>query len=237
MKQSKIIGFWNYTVWLTYLSLLIGFVGIVGSLSASGHPYIGTICLFFSGLCDTFDGKVARTKKNRTELEKGFGIQIDSLADIVAFGILPPCIGGAVVRNSISFTFLNSYSTMTAMQGLYTAIMVIVMLFYVLAAMVRLAYFNVTEEERQKVEKKNRTYYEGLPVTAAALIFPIVLVIQYITGYDLSIVYFVVLALTGIAFIWRFKVIKPGNKGISILLVIGAIEFALLLIFLIRKLY
>lgn len=237
MKESKVIGFWNYTVWLTYLSLLLGFVGIVGSLSASGHPYIGTICLFFSGLCDTFDGKVARTKKNRTDLEKGFGIQIDSLADMVAFGILPPCIGNAVIRNSSSFTFLNSYSTMTAIQGLYTALMVVVMLFYVLAALVRLAYFNVTEEERQKTEKTNRAYYLGLPVTSSALIFPIVLVIQYITGCDLSIIYLIVLALVGIAFIWRFKVVKPGNKGITILLVIGAIEFALLIIFLVRKFY
>ena len=40
-----------------------------------------------------FDGKIARTKKNRTDEEKCFGIQIDSLADIVCFGILPIILG------------------------------------------------------------------------------------------------------------------------------------------------
>lgn len=235
MKESKVIGFYNYTVWLTYISLLSAFVGIIGSLSADGHPYIGMICLFFSGLCDTFDGMVARTKKNRTDLEKGFGIQIDSLSDVVAFGILPPCIAVAIVRNSSSFHFLNKYSEMTVGQWFFTAFLVFIMLFYVLTAMIRLAYFNVTEEERQKVEKEKRKYYEGLPVTISALIFPIVLVIQYITGVDLAMVYFAVLFLTGIAFVWRFKVVKPGTKGISGLLVIGVIEFALLLIFLIRN--
>ena len=47
------------------------------------------VCLAISGLCDMFDGKVARTKKDRTEAEKRFGIQIDSLADIVCFGVSP----------------------------------------------------------------------------------------------------------------------------------------------------
>mgnify|MGYP007032777772 FL=1 len=36
-----------------------------------------------------FDGKIARTKKNRTEDEKQFGIQIDSLCDVVCFGVFP----------------------------------------------------------------------------------------------------------------------------------------------------
>ena len=52
----------------------------------------------FSGLCDAYDGKVARMKKVRTEEEKAFGIQIDSLADMVAFGVLPACIGAAMLR-------------------------------------------------------------------------------------------------------------------------------------------
>lgn len=222
MKESKMIGFYNYTVWLTYLSLLSGFAGIVYSLSANGRPYMGVIFLFFSGLCDTFDGKVARTKKNRTDLEKGFGIQIDSLADMVAFGVLPACIGKSMIHREerplwLEYTFLA------------------IMLFYVLAALIRLAYFNVTEEERQKTEKGKRVYYEGLPVTISALIFPLAMVIQYISGVDLSVFYFVVLFFTGLAFICRFKVIKPGNKGISGLLAIGAVEFALLLFYLLRK--
>ena len=80
------IGFFDYTVWLTYASLLSAIVGIFVSLSGFGHPFIGTFFLLFSGLCDAFDGKVARTKPNRTKMERNYGIQIDSLADLVAFG-------------------------------------------------------------------------------------------------------------------------------------------------------
>lgn len=83
------IGIYDYTVLLTYFSLLSAGTGIVVSLSGHGHPYIGTFFLLFCGLCDAFDGKVARTKNNRTELERNFGIQVDSLSDLVAFGVLP----------------------------------------------------------------------------------------------------------------------------------------------------
>ena len=40
-----------------------------------------------------FDGVVAKTKKNRTQKEKSYGIQIDSLADLVSFCVLPTIIG------------------------------------------------------------------------------------------------------------------------------------------------
>ena len=81
------IGFYDYTVVLTYLSLMSGATGIMLCLNGIGHPYLGMFFLLFSGLCDTFDGKVARTKKNRTEQMKNFGIQIDSLSDLVAFAL------------------------------------------------------------------------------------------------------------------------------------------------------
>lgn len=57
------IGFYDYTVILTYLSLMSGTIGIMLCLNGMGHPYLGMFFLLFSGLCDTFDGKVARTKK------------------------------------------------------------------------------------------------------------------------------------------------------------------------------
>ena len=76
------IGYYNYTTLLTYLSLASATTGIVVSLMDSGHPYSAMCFLLFCGLCDAFDGKVARIKKNRTERECKFGIQIDSLSDI-----------------------------------------------------------------------------------------------------------------------------------------------------------
>ena len=71
------LGIWDYTVVLTYCSLLSAVTGILVSLDGHGHPYIGVMFLLLCGLCDTFDGRVARSKKNRTKKEKDFGVQID----------------------------------------------------------------------------------------------------------------------------------------------------------------
>ena len=85
------IGFYDYTVIMTYISVVSSMIGIF--CAVTDHISAAVCCLAFSGLCDMFDGKIARTKKNRTEEEKCFGIQIDSLADIVCFGILPIVLG------------------------------------------------------------------------------------------------------------------------------------------------
>ena len=95
------IGVYDYTVILTYLSLLSASSGIVVSLWGKGHPFIGIFFLLLCGLLDAFDGKVARTKADRTELEKKFGVQIDSLSDLVAFGVLPACIGASLIKNEL----------------------------------------------------------------------------------------------------------------------------------------
>lgn len=74
------LGVYDYTVVLTYISLMISIGGMM--FAVNGHLHLGVMCLAISGLCDMFDGKIARTKKNRTEDEKRFGIQIDSLSDM-----------------------------------------------------------------------------------------------------------------------------------------------------------
>lgn len=71
------LGVYDYTVILTYISLMVSIGGMLFSLN--GDCRMALVCLAISGLCDMFDGKVARTKKDRTEAEKRFGIQIDSL--------------------------------------------------------------------------------------------------------------------------------------------------------------
>ena len=88
------IGVYDYTVLATYLSLAFGVSGILAAMN--GSPYSALLCLMVSGLLDAFDGRIARTKKNRTEQEKRFGIQIDSLNDVVCFGVLPGVIGASL---------------------------------------------------------------------------------------------------------------------------------------------
>lgn len=59
------IGFYDYTVVLTFLSILTSVFGMTQAMD--GHFRIAIVCLALSGLFDTFDGKVARTKKDRSE--------------------------------------------------------------------------------------------------------------------------------------------------------------------------
>ena len=148
------LGFYNYTVVLTYIGMCSGVWGIILTLSRSS-PRLGVMCLMLSGLCDMFDGTIAK-RRERTFDEKRFGIQIDSLSDLICFGVLPACIGYAI--------------------GLKKPYQMIILLSYALAALIRLAYFNVMEEHRQDTETGRREHYEGLPVTTSALLFPFVFV-------------------------------------------------------------
>ena len=102
------------------------------------------------------------------------------------------------------------------------------MLLYILAAMIRLAYFNVDEEERQKKEEGSRLFYSGVPVTSASLVFPTVMLFQYIIPVDITMVYFAFMIVLGFAFLSRIQIKKPGFKGLMIMVGIGVVEFILL---------
>ena len=212
--------------------MLSATTGIMLCLNDIGHPYLGMIFLMFCGLCDAFDGKVARTKKNRTDSMKKFGIQIDSLSDLVAFGVLPACIGIAMLRSSIEFLtfpyikFLHLH--LADKSTIIKIILTVIAVFYTLAAMVRLAYFNVIEEERQESEDGVRKTYIGLPVTSSALVFPTILLIHIFCSADLTLLYFLFLAIVGFLFVSDIQVKKPTTKGILVMISIGIIEAAAL---------
>ena len=229
------IGFYDYTTILTYLSLLSACTGIVLSLAGEGHPFMACFCLLFCGFCDAFDGKVARTKKNRTDMERNYGIQIDSLSDLVAFGVLPACMGGALILDS---TYLRRLADLYRDRWFFAIgalILFAILLLYVLAAMIRLAYFNVTEEERQKTEGGVRKYYTGLPVTTAALIFPVVMLAQYLSEADISLIYILVALLTAMAFVSRMQVPKPRLKGILLMMAAGLILLVIMILSILLK--
>lgn len=198
------IGYYNYTVILTYMSLLSA---LFGTHLAFNGDYVGAlICLLLCGAFDSFDGMVARTKKGRTEEEKKFGIQIDSLVDMFSFGIFPAIIG---------------YN-----MGLNTYIWFVIFALYAICAVSRLGYFNVAEEMRQKKTTEKRKYYQGLPVTSSCLIFPAVYLLKNVVGLEMMYsIYGVVMGIVAIAFIVNFKVIKPGLKGILGMGVIGIFIF------------
>ncbi len=219
------IGVYNYTVILTYLSLLSGCTGTIISMTGIGHPYYGMFFLLFSGLCDAFDGKVARTKKDRSAFEQSFGMQIDSLSDLIAFGVLPASVGVALLRSSVKYSDVPFRLADGDKLHWYPVVLIAIAVLYVLAAMIRLAYFNATEDERRRDrETLGREYFTGLPVTTAALVFPLVLLLHNFLRFDLSIVYFAVMLLTGLLFLGSFKVPKPGKKELGIAVIIGGAE-------------
>lgn len=224
-KERKMIGVYDYTIILTYLSTISGALGIIITMTGIGHPYGGTVFLMASGLFDAFDGRVARTKKNRTEFEKNFGMQIDSLSDLICFGVLPVSIGIAQLRINGAFRDVIRGSMNTAKTWM-VIILLSIAAFYILSALVRLAYFNATAAERAEQKKAlGKEYYTGLPVTASALIFPLTLIIHYFTIADLTFFYFWMLLIVGILFIGNFKIPKPGLKLILLGTVIGIFEF------------
>ena len=213
-------GVYDYTVILTYLSLISANIGIFVALS-DNKIYAAALCLMLSGLFDAFDGKVARTKKNRTDYERKFGIQIDSLTDVVAFGVLPACISVGMIKQSELFQIDSKILS-------FSCCFVIVL--YVVSAVIRLAHFNVIEDERQLAEGGVNRFYTGVPVTAAALIFPTILLIQYVTQIDLTFIYLIFIVITVFAFISTVHVSKPKDRHIFLMIAIGVIEIAIVIL-------
>ena len=206
------IGFYNYTVILTYVSLLISSVGI--GFAVTGDPFTALFCLMASGVCDMFDGMIARTRKKSTDEEKRFGIQLDSLCDIICFGALPAAVGIALAEGQSTLLQAVSWG--------FGAL-------FILGALIRLAYFNVTEETRQATEGGRRTHYMGVPVTTSAMIFPLVFALSLLLPAPLSLwIYPAFILITALAFITPVKITKSHGKGLVVMGLIGLAEAALM---------
>ena len=195
MKKFPFIGYYGYWVWLTYLSVVTSFTGVTFALR--GKPDAAVICLIASGVCDMFDGTVARTAK-RTVMQKAYGIQIDSLADVMSFGLLPAAIGYCLFD-------LSGNQSIAA-----TVVTVAICVLYVLCGLMRLAWFNVTEEEMQARGEK-RTYYVGLPITMASLILSVSYFI-FAGMEQVSTIYTGLLLVLAIAFVSKFHMPKVKLK-------------------------
>lgn len=207
------IGVYDYTVILTYISFASAVSGIF--CAATMHLRWAILFLAFSGLCDMFDGKIARTKKNRTEDEKSFGIQIDSLCDIVCFGVLPVMI---------------CYE-----MGMKHILGMAILVLYGLAGLIRLAHFNVMEAKRQSQTEEARKYYQGLPITSMAIALPVFFAVSPL--FKNSQIYLfllhILVAVVGILFITDFKLRKPSAK--EVLMLVAIVAAAVLTIFFVKR--
>lgn len=185
------IGKWNKSVILTYVGLIISIFGIFICFNNENGINLAISCLMIAGICDLFDGAIAR-KCKRTEEEKNFGIELDSLVDAIDFIALPIAI------------FLR-----LQMNTWYHFIMISI---FAICGIARLAYFNITTGDNSKTI----TYYTGLPVTYTAVIFPIFYLLNYIAPLNVfNIIYTILIVLVAILNIINIKIKKP--KGIAYL--------------------
>ena len=75
------IGILDYTTLFTFIGTICGMMSMFFSLT--GNISYGVLMLIIAGLFDAMDGLVARSKKNRTEFESEYGVQLDSLSDAI----------------------------------------------------------------------------------------------------------------------------------------------------------
>lgn len=204
MKQKLFIGCYNKSVYLTFFGVLASLLGMY----CVNDVKFALVCLVIAGICDMFDGKIARMCK-RTEQEKEFGIQLDSLCDVISFVVFPSI-------------FLMEYGDIlvftTDKMSEDIAIMLIAG-FYLVAGIERLGWFNITTDGATK-------YFSGLPVTTIAIILPLIyLIFGNSVYFGLSVL--VAEFITGVLFISNFKLKKP-NVTWSISLVIVALAIIVL---------
>ncbi len=125
-------------------NLAMGFLTI---LFAIQQLYVNAaILLLIAVFCDFLDGRVARYTK-RVGV---FGKELDSLADLVSFGVAPAVIG--------------------YMLGLRSVFGIIILTLFVVSGMLRLARFNVTQVKG----------FEGVPITTNGIITPFMVILSLI---------------------------------------------------------
>lgn len=135
---------------ITSLGLLAGFYSLISSVNA--HFEFAAVLIAVAFICDGLDGRVARASRTSSQ----FGIEYDSLSDVVAFGVAPAAL---------------AYSWALKPLG---ALAVVVSGLYVVCGALRLARFNV---QTGSIDKRR---FVGLPVPgAAAFVAGIVLAYSY----------------------------------------------------------
>jgi CDP-diacylglycerol---serine O-phosphatidyltransferase len=167
----------------TYLAVSAALVGIVFTDGSATRSWAGAsiaVAIAF----DLFDGRFARLFP-RTDDDQRFGVEIDSLADAVSFGLAPPVC-------------LLRVTPATAPAE--RAILLLAAVSYLLCIVTRLAHFNVFQA--------NTGGFVGLPSNISALVFPVLLL--WVPGPPLPAT---VLVLAGAAAVSGFRIARP-NRGV-----------------------
>jgi len=130
---------------LTTGALFAGFYSIISGIN--GHYSAGAIAVVVAGVLDGLDGRVARL----TNTQSDFGVQYDSLSDLISFGLAP-----ALLAFNWSLSSLRDFGPLAGKLGWLAAFL------YVACAALRLARFNT------QVGVEDKSYFQGLATPAAA---------------------------------------------------------------------
>ncbi len=191
------IGVYNLANFVTLLGLVLS---VVACMLASKGEMEWAVCLFsFSGICDMIDGRIARKVGGRSRKDKVFGIQIDTVCDMVSFGVTPALL--------VYFCGFDEWYD------------IIIYIIYASCAAIRLAYFNM--QALEETPDLNMKSFTGVPVPFSVMVLPLIVILQSLIDAPLvvNIIADVLMLGTGIAFIANIKV-KKLNAVQSVLLVI-----------------
>lgn len=131
---------------LTYVGLILAVLGM--QLCFVGNIDLAVMCLLIAGICDGFDGAFAR--KLRKDGDPNFGVELDSLVDIISSGVFPVVICLSMGFNNILDLVIYSI--------------------FLVCGVGRLAYYNITSKE-------NSGYFTGVPITVSTILLPLIYVI------------------------------------------------------------
>ena len=162
-------------------SITTSFFGVIMALHS--HYTIAILCLLMSGICDAFDGKLARKYKYSKEAGV-FGIQMDSLSDSFCFGAFPAILTCLIAPHPVVY---------------------ILSAIYLLCGIIRLAYFNMLVS----MDSSNSKSFIGVPITTVSVTYSVIFILLRLINYNLiRYIMPIVLIIQGISFIIRIKIPK-----------------------------
>ena len=170
---------------LTYVSLLMGIASIAAALSGSADAAGALIAA--AAIADTFDGWFARRFARSLELAS-MGVQLDSLADAVTFGIAPVIVAGILFRPAGG-----------AGEWIWWGSAFV----YAACALTRLGFYNVSHGEISG--------FVGLPTPVAALFWSTLLLLN--AG---PVALSVVALTTSVAMIAPVRIPRPSGLGLAV---------------------
>jgi CDP-diacylglycerol--serine O-phosphatidyltransferase len=218
-------------VFLGYLSILRAFRGAIaaaaGSSTAPEHFIIAAKAIGAAVFLDGLDGRIARM----TNTTSDFGREMDSLADVISFGLAP-----AVLAYAWGVQFIDPSLPESVLGQIHAAGYFIAFLFLLCGA-VRLARFNIQKNPIPKNPgRPDRKYFVGLPIPAAAgLVAAVVFAAggEPLSWWPLAAGWLALLLLLGFLMVstWRYY----SFKGISLskphtpllIVVVGALIYGI----------